>query len=508
MKAEIYIFGNFADGYSQHPDDSNRELFATVSNNRKGSSEIVYHRENSLSYYIYLREISHSSGAFIGLCYVFNDVFINDFSNLFDVFEDAITNLVVTGELVEFTNDGQLTSKVDQLYAHQEELQRIADHLNNRLPSLERHMEKLPLVNYSISNAEWKTVSFDDISEIQPLIRNYDNVRVIKGENYDAEALKGYAAKLKSQNARIKDLEKENTKLQRQKKQFTVVVILMSLIAIGVLIFAYVINNKNEHIRRKNDLIDNLQLHRDRLQSDSARLTSVLNQTTEMLEITEEKMEKLQDDYVNLQIERDTLFAMNAAYDTANNELTSQVSMLEASNANLEQTNYQLRNRNAELERMVADLRGKNSSNSSYTVGASTSHSVKGHDNSFAQWLYAAKTLKINSFYVHSDQSGYVTIGLYKSNGSLASSCQVYVYANQWNKVIPNNFVLYESSKYYLAIKNAEGISLGYHSSNSSEYNGYKNGSLRILGVCHKGNSDYGTNYYQYFYNINYSILN
>lgn len=497
MKAGIYIFGSFADGYSQHPDDYTRSLFKSISKSRKGTSEIVYHREGALTYYIYLREISQSTNTYIGLCYVFNDIIIRDFACLFNVFEDTITNIVVKGELLEFTDNGSLSTKVNQLYTNTDELQRIADYLNGKLSSLGKCIEKLPPVNYSISTSEWKSYANDETAFIQAAINDYSNIRVIKGENYDSESLKGYAAKLKTQDGNIKrlqneivNLKEENTKLNRQKKQFTIVLILLLLIVLGVIVFVTQINSKNEIIQRKNGEIERIERHRNRLQVDSTNLTMSLNETNESLRAANNNLKQLREDYKNLKNEKEDLVA---------------------SNESMEQTINQLNNRNSELERTVSDLRRQLSSNysgSSYTLGPSTSHSIGGHDNTYAQWLYATKPLKINYFYVHPNNSGYITIGLYNSYGTLVSSCQVYVYANQWNRISPNNFVLSDYSKYYLAIKEANGISLSYHSSTSSEYSNYKNNSLQILGSCSKGKSDYGTSYYQYFYSINYSIRN
>ncbi len=495
MKAEIYIFGNFADGYSQYPDNYTRELFKSVSSTRKGASEIVYHREGSLTYYIYTREISRSANTYIGLCYVFNDIIIKDFSYLFGIFEDAVTNIVVKGKLLEFTNNGSFVTKVNQLYTNREELQRVSDYLNSQISSLGRYAEKLPSVNFAVSNKEWKTFSHEESNDIFAVISDYSNIRVIKGENYDSESLKGYSAKLKAQDESIKrlqneivSLKEENTKLNRQKKQFTIVVILLLLIVLGVFVFVTQINSKNEIIQRKNGEIERLEQHRNKLLVDSTNLTMSLNETNESLRIANNNLKQLREDYKYLKNEKDDLVAANDS---------------------MEQTINQLNNRNLELERTVSDLRRQLSSNyssSSYTIGPSTSHSIGGHDNTYAQWLYATKPLKINYFYVHPNNSGYITIGLYNSYGTLVSSSQVYVYANQWNKISPNNFVLSDYSKYYLAIYEANGISLSYHNSTSGEYSNYKNSSLQILGSCSKGKSDYGTSYYQYFYSINYSI--
>ena len=495
MKATTYIFGNFAGGYSQYPDNYTRDLFSTLSKARKGATEIIYHRDGALAYYIYTREISRSARTFIGLCYVFNDVLITDFSYLFDIFEDTITNIVVKGELLEFTNDGNLSTKVNQLYTNADELQRISEYLNSKLSSLGRYAEKMPPINYAISNNEWKNFSYEDTQEANAVVKDYPNIRVIKGENYDTNALKGYAHKLKVQNEEIKTLtseifklKDENLTLKRQKKQFAVVVVLIIIIAIGLLIFMAKINDKNEIIKRREAKIVELEDHRDRLKTDSVNLTSALTSTKETLRLTKKELEQLQTNYSNLETEKNELYTQSE---------------------NQRQTINSLRDKNSELERTIANLRSSNSaySSSSYSVGASTSQSLGGHDNSYAQWLYTTRALRINYFYVHPNKSGYITIGLYNQYGSLVNSCRTYVVSDQWNKVNVS-FELSSHTKYYLAIKEANGISLGYHSSSSKEFNKYQTGSLQILGSCTKDKSSYQTNYYQYFYSINYSLKN
>lgn len=510
MKATTYIFGNFADGYSQYPDNYTRDLFVPLAKSRKGATELIYHRDGGLTYYVYTREISRSAKTFIGLCYVFNDILITDFSFLFNIFEDAITNIVVKGELLEFTNEGNLSTKVSQLYTNAEELQRISDYLNSKLSSLGRYAEKLPAQNFAVSTSEWKNFTFDELDSIKSVVKSYSNIRIVKGENYDTDSLKGYAHKLKTKNEEIKTLtneifklKDEISRLKRQKKQFAVVVILIIIIAIGLLIFMTQINDKNEIIKRRDTKIVELEDHCDRLKTDSVNLTSALTSTKETLKLTKEELEQLRTNYSNLETEKNELYAQSE---------------------NQRQTINSLREKNSELERTISKLKSGNSSysnsayssssygnssysSSSYTVGASTNQRLGGHDSSYTLWLYTTKALRINYFYVHPDNSGYITIGLYNSSGTLISSCRTYVSSYQWNKVNAN-FELSGNTKYYLAIKEANGITLGYHGSSSNEYKKYQNGPLQILGSCSKGISSYQTSYYQYFYSINYSPKN
>lgn len=482
MKATIYFFGNFADGYSQYPDNYTRDLFENVSKSRKAATELIYHRDGPLTYYIYTREISRSANTFIGLCYVFNGILITDFSYLFDAFEDVITNIVVKGELLEFTNDGGLSTKVRQLYTNTEELQRISDYMNSNLSSLGKVAEKLPPTNYAISNAEWKIYSYDELEDAQVAIKAYSNVRILKGENYNTDALNGFAHKLQEQNSKIIALSNEVSKrkeeisnLERQKKQFTVVIFLIAIIAIGAIVFISKINSKNDIILRKDKKIEILEKRKNSLYSDSIVRSNELAETKETLRTTKNSLEESRYDYQVLK-ESD-----EKRVDSLNNIIS-------------------------DLNRTIVNLRNRSSYSSyTYSVGASTSRSIKGYDSDYALWLYTTKGVRINHFYVLPNRSGYITIGLYTKSGNLVTSYRTYVYGNQWNKVEPK-FELSSYTKYYLALKESNGVSLGYHQTYSGEYNDYNGGALQVIGYSSRGNSNYETNYYQYFYNISYSV--
>lgn len=148
----------------------------------------------------------------------------------------------------------------------------------------------------------------------------------------------------------------------------------------------------------------------------------------------------------------------------------------------------------------------------SYMVGASPRTEGSSRDNAWIMWLWARQPVKINYFYIESDQSGYITLSLYSENSNLVASQECYISSRTWEKIIPENFIMTEPGYYYLRISDANGHSLRYHSSNNEEFSRYRVGALQITGCCHysdRENPDKKTNpsYYQYYYNINYSIL-
>ena len=129
------------------------------------------------------------------------------------------------------------------------------------------------------------------------------------------------------------------------------------------------------------------------------------------------------------------------------------------------------------------------------------------HDNTYALWLYADKKLKINSFYIKANKSGYITLGLYNDKNKLLSSKQIYTTKDKEIKVNLSNFLIPKRGNYYLAIEKSNGISLSYHTVKNNEYKDYQRETLQVMGVSKKGESSRNQSFYQYFYDINYTIL-
>lgn len=372
MKAEIYIFGNFADGYSQYPDNYTHNLFEAIGKSRHAESEIIYHREGALTYYIYTREISKIDNTFIGLCYVFNDVLIKDFAPLFSIFEDVITNIVVTGEMLEFANDGKLSTKINQLYTHTEELQRVSDYLNSKLTSIGKITEKLPPVNYGVATNEWKTFSHKDKSDIYSAILDYSNIRIIKGEGYDTATLSSYAGKLNSLNkektAALQTIDKQKQEisdLKKKQKNYKLVIWLVVFICIGGIIFISTINSRNAQIQRLNNTIatqertiesqnETIGILRDTIISRNSKINDLKTENQRLISSRDSLNgvnRKLNNEKTQLQEDKRKLTSQLSQSDNALKSAKNQITSLQTEKNKLTQENTQLRNRKLEPEK-------------------------------------------------------------------------------------------------------------------------------------------------------------
>ena len=147
-----------------------------------------------------------------------------------------------------------------------------------------------------------------------------------------------------------------------------------------------------------------------------------------------------------------------------------------------------------------------------YMVGASPREGDGGIDKMYVMWLIARQPVRINYFYVQGYHSGNVTVRLCDENDNVVSSYSFHIQAKEWQRVTPGSFVMKKPGYYYLDISSSE-CELRYHSSNNEEFSRYRVGALQIIGCCHnneKNNPDARkqSGWYEYFYNINYSILN
>ena len=140
-------------------------------------------------------------------------------------------------------------------------------------------------------------------------------------------------------------------------------------------------------------------------------------------------------------------------------------------------------------------------------VGASISKMSSTYDNKYALWLYAEKKIKINSFYVRANKTGYIKLGLYNDQHQLLASKRVYVTKGKKEQVYLSNFIMSKSGSYYLAIEDIKDISLCYHSLGDSVYTRCQSEFIQVIGSSIKGSFTKNRSYYQYFYDINYTVL-
>ena len=307
MNAEVYLFGDLGEGYTQYIDDSTLTLFRSMVRKAKANSQLIIYREDTLMYYTYIRRLrsAESSNRYIGISYALNNRFISDFDGLFSIFEGAVTTIVFRGVILEYTYDGNITSSLGKIHKAKSEFTQISAYLKAELDSfMAGKNDTLPLLDYSINTSETKSFRHTDSkAEIIKALSTFPNVIIVKDNDYESAESKNYAATLHRLNKENTDLKEANRKLTQQKKQIKVVAWLSVIIAVGVVIFFFIIQTKNDIIQTKNDDISNLTqrnnkltIHVENLKSDSIKLTSDLQSTKNQLRISNNRVNALRSD--------------------------------------------------------------------------------------------------------------------------------------------------------------------------------------------------------------------
>ena len=148
---------------------------------------------------------------------------------------------------------------------------------------------------------------------------------------------------------------------------------------------------------------------------------------------------------------------------------------------------------------------------------SSTGASMRNNDSSDSNWIMWVKAntrVKITSFYVKggSSSNGEVVLAIYDSNDNLIATKTTNISSSEFRRVTLGDSWQLNKGAYYIKIKESNGKSLQYHSSNDKEYAQFTGGALEVTGCSNysdRSNADSRNKhgFYQYFYNIQYEII-
>ena len=249
---------------------------------------------------------------YIGIALSFNDVYCNDIKHLFSVFEDTITNLVVAGKILEFTDDGGISANNVKLYQIKNEIDRITSALSLSIDKIPyKSFVKLPAINYGISKNEKKKFPASVTpSEIDSNIRLYNQLYIFKNEDFDSQEMLGYAGKIRTLNQQVKKLTQENSsllseleKIKKQKKQYRLVLFLAFILmgcVVGLIAFNNNVENLKYEIADKTSIITALREDIDEKESAISNLNSTVSKQKKSISELNSTIESLEEDKENL----------------------------------------------------------------------------------------------------------------------------------------------------------------------------------------------------------------
>ena len=206
MNSTFYIFGKFNGSYAQFPADYTQEIFRQLPNRSSfANTQLVIHRDGSLMYYCYMRKLEQEN--YIGFCLLLNDAMITEIPALFELFDNGISHLALSGEIVKINDNGDIVSNTDSLLSNRQTIQQIANNMMRDLNHFVETRKKLPAQSLAISQDEIKRFDIsDETNQIIESALSYAYVFITKDD--DSQNIDSY-------RSTIKRLKEENGRMQR-----------------------------------------------------------------------------------------------------------------------------------------------------------------------------------------------------------------------------------------------------------------------------------------------------
>lgn len=451
MKPIVYFFGSFPSGFASTPKDHTETFFRNFLTKAKNDAQVALLRKGNLLYYSYMRRLSNNS--FLGFCVCFDCIYCN-FNHFFRVCDEIYAKMVQCGDIVKISSEDSVDWAIKNFTDDSVAVSKYSLEIIEKLNVEHSETKNLPLEDFSVSLDDCLDISLEEPSKrIVAAIEHYSNVYIVK-HRAEIEKISSFASQIKSKNSEILKLQQEITTLKTEnlKNQNAIVskkqqggTLLLFVVLLIAFFAAIVLYKKNNDTKKK--LVAAERLVKER----NSTIQSITESNAIQLASLQEKIDEL-------------------SYD-------------------------------------LSKLRGYR-----FSVGPMIGgpDNISGYDNSFVLWLKADIPVAVKSFDILPNNSGRVEISICSSNGTLIGKKETYVESGSV-KTVSCNFEL-QSGYYYMYISQANNISLAWNSSDWGDFNMYSTGPLKVTGASSYNDvndisSRTKTNWYQYFYNIKYSLL-
>ena len=217
LNVSTYIFGRLSSGYTQFPDDSiTRDIFGYAGNRLRAESQLYVHRDNAIIYYVFIRRLP--AGKYIGLCVVFNGIYITDLKRVFSIFEETIDYCATYGYLIRPVESDPSTYEPNsaKLYLSKDDVDRITNRLYLEF-SILTDTSSLPPVDYGVSGSSVFEYNYNTIDgTMATFVSSKQYSFIYKDENFFSERNQGLIGTISKLNKDKSDLEYEKKELQKE----------------------------------------------------------------------------------------------------------------------------------------------------------------------------------------------------------------------------------------------------------------------------------------------------
>ncbi len=179
---------------------------------------------------------------------------------------------------------------------------------------------------------------------------------------------------------------------------------------------------------------------------------------------------------------------------TQNKQLNEKVEIQDKKIVNLELDLSDLKNNVEEIEQL------------NFRIGQDKNDESRKYDISYSMFLEVKKPIKLKYVFIKANKKGLVKVGLYDMNNNIKIDSIEKKITNsyEWSR-LDLYFDIKISGNYYL--KAMGEIELLYNNSRMIDYDFYENDVIKILGFSNTTTNYTDKRYYQYYYDIHYSLL-
>ena len=226
MNFDFYLLGT-PNGYDQYPLDDKASLFQSFHETTNADTQLTIYRKAALVYYVYTQKLKTLGGdQFLGLSLVLNSVYVTNIAKLFVIFEQLCSDIVVRGKILRADASGKINfvhshfaDDVSEIETLVKECRKLVD------DNLHSDIQELPIERAVCPKAT--TVSLVDTFDTQHLhewLKEYTTIHIPKEEDENNGYIDTIITNLYQEN---KDLKEQYPRLNSQKKQSKIVIILL-----------------------------------------------------------------------------------------------------------------------------------------------------------------------------------------------------------------------------------------------------------------------------------------
>lgn len=240
MNCNIYFFIGTQKGYSQYPDNYSKDIISNIlakTDRKKNLSQFAISMNGKLAYMTY--QYRYSESKYFGICCEYNNVVPTNFEYLFEFFDNIVQDILTKGEIIHYDSTGIICPSIDYISDKKELVNYYSSYISTHLNDGLAKYINLPSQNYTSEKKKVVVLAYNDNhTQLIDLLNTYDNVVISRDNPY----VLGYANTLKKSSEKISRLETELAKVNRQKKQYRMVVFLV-LAVVACLVALYSFNS-------------------------------------------------------------------------------------------------------------------------------------------------------------------------------------------------------------------------------------------------------------------------